>query len=194
MLYSSTASHHLMTINAHNVEVAGMGFYQTKDTYSAIMCSTTNSYFKIHIHDCRFTSTNGEYGVHGGTTYDSPDICIEHCKFDSWNTAAIYHYCTRGQVNNNKIVTVAGKIGIHLPATGGNRGGQWVTDNYILGVNSTDTGISVGAVSAGMLFLSGNWVCGCGTANITQFSNGQYSGVENYASSDAGGALIDIDS
>ena len=193
MIYSSTASHHLMTINAHNVEVAGLGFYQTKDTKSAIMCSTTASFFKIWIHDCRFDSTNGEYGVHGGTTYDSPDIMIENCKFTSWQTAAIYCYCTRGHVRNNTIVTVAAKIGIHLPATGSNRGGVFCCDNYILGVNSTDTGISVGAVSAGMLFISGNWVCGCGTSNITQFANGQYCGTENYASSDAGGAIIDID-
>ena len=193
MIYSSTASHHLMTINAHNVEISGLGFYQTKNTYNAIMCSTTASYFKIWIHNCRFESTNGEYGVHGGTTYDSPDIMIENCKFTSWQTAAIYCYCTRGHVRNNTIVTVAAKIGIHLPATGSNRGGVFCCDNYILGVNSTDTGISVAAVDVGMLFLSGNWVCGCGTANISQFANGQYSGTENYASSDAGGAIIDID-
>jgi len=194
MWYASAASHHILTINAHNVEISGMGFYQTNDTKNAIMCSTTASFFKIWIHDCRFDSTNGEYGVHGGTTYDSPDIMIENCKFTSWNTAAIYCYCTRGHVRNNTIVTVAAKIGIHLPATGSNRGGVFCCDNYILGVNSTDTGISVAAVDAGMLFISGNWVCGCGTANISQFANGQYCGTENYASSDAGGAIIDIDS
>jgi len=194
MWYTSSASTHILTINAHNVEVSGMGFYQTKDTYSAIMCSTTASFFKIHIHDCRFDSTNGEYGVHGGTTYDSPDIMIEDCKFTSWQTAAIYCYCTRGHVRNNTIVTVASKIGIHLPATGGNRGGVFCVDNDILGANSSDTGISTAAVSAGMLFLSGNRVCGSGTADIAQFANGQYSGTENYAASTAGGALIDIDS
>ena len=194
MIYSSSASHHLVTINAHNVEIANLGFYQTKDTYDGIRVSTTASYFKCWIHDCRFTSTNGEYGIHCGTTYDSPDILIENCKFDAWNTAAIYCYCTRGEVRRNKIITVAGKIGIHLPATGSNRGGLFCTDNYILGVNSTDTGISVAAVNAGMLFLSGNWVCGCGTANISQFANGQHCGTENYASSTAGGAIIDIDS
>ena len=91
------------------------------------------------------------------------------------------------------MITVAAKIGIHLPATGSNRGGLMCYKNNILGVNSTDTGISVGAVNAGMLFLSGNLVCGCGTANISQFDNGQYCGTENYASSTAGGAIIDID-
>ena len=95
---------------------------------------------------------------------------IENCKFTSWQTAAIYCYCTRGHVRNNTIVTVAAKIGIHLPATSGNRGGVFCVDNDILGVNSTDTGISVAAVSAGMLFLSGNRVCGCGTADISQFA------------------------
>ena len=193
MLYSSSASHHLMTINAHNVEISNMGFYQTKDTYSAIMCSTTASFFKIWIHDCRFTSSAGEYGVHFGTTYDSPDCLLENCKFDAWQTAAIYCYCTRGCVRHNDVITVAAKIGIHLPATGSNRGGLMCYKNNVLGVNSTDTGISVGAVNAGMLFLSGNLVCGCGTANISQFANGQYCGTENYASSTAPGAIIDID-
>lgn len=192
--YTSSASHHILTINAHNVEISGMGFYQTKNNYDAIRVSTTASYFKCYIHDCRFDSTNGEYGVHGGTTYDSPDILIENCKFTSWNTAAIYCYCTRGHVRNNTIVTVASKIGIHLPATGGNRGGVFCVDNDILGANSSDTGISVAAVNAGMLFISGNRVCGHGTADIAQFANGQYCGTENYGASTAGGALIDIDS
>ena len=194
MLYSTSASHHLMTINANHVEIAGLGFTQTKDTKNGIMVSTTASYHKCYIHDCRFDGYGaGEYGVHGGTTYDSPDIIVENCRFHSWQTAAIYMYCTRFLVQNNLIHTVAAKIGIHLPATGGSRPGGFCINNNILGVNSTDTGISVAAVDAGMLFLSGNWVCGCGTANISQFANGQYSGTENYASSDAGGAIIDID-
>jgi len=194
MIYSSSASHHIFTVNAHNVEISNLGIYQTKDTYSGIMCSTTASYFKIWIHDCRFTSTAGEYGVHFGTTYDSPDCVLENCKFDAWQTAAIYAYATRGCVRNNTIVNVASKIGIHLPATGGNRGGLFCTDNDVLGVNSSDTGISTAAVNAGMLFISRNMVCGSGTADIAQMANGQYVGTENYAASTAGGAIIDIDS
>ena len=195
MLYSSSASHHLMTINAHNVNIFNMGFTQTKDTYSGIMCSTTGSYFKIRISNCRFDGYGaGEYGIHSGTTYDSPDLTIDNNVFRSWQTAAIYSYATRFVIENNKIDNVAAKIGIHLPATGSNRGGGFCVNNYILGHNSTDTGISVGAVNAGMLFISGNWCVGHGTANITQFANGEHSGVENYASGKTGGALIDIDS
>ena len=195
MIYSSSASHHLMTVNAHNVEICGLGFTQTKDTYSGIMISTTASYYKCYIHDCRFDGYGqGEYGVHGGTTYDCPDLIVENCRFHSWQTAAMYIYDTRAVIRNNLIHTVAAKIGIHLPATGANRPGSFVVGNKILGVNSTDTGISVAAVNAGTLFLSENIVCGCGTANIVQFANGQYSGAENYTSDASGGALIDIDS
>lgn len=195
MIYSSSASHHLMTVNAHNVEICGVGFTQTKDTYNGIMISTTASYHKCHIHHCRFDGYGqGEYGVHGGTTYDCPDLIIENCRFHSWQTAGCYFYDTRGIFRNNIMLTVASKISLHLPATGGNRAGMFVTDNDILGVNSSDTGISVAAINAGSTFISGNRVCGHGTANISQFANGQYSGTLNYASSDAGGALIDIDS
>jgi hypothetical protein len=194
MIWSNAASHHLMTINAHNVEIAGLGFTQTKDTYDCIQVSTTASYFKVWIHDCRFDGYGqGEHGVHLGTTYDSPDNCIEWNKFRAFQTAAIYMYTTRGTCRHNYIATAAGAIGIHLPATGANRPENFVTDNDILGVNSTDTGITVAAVNAGTLMLSRNHVCGAATS-ISQFANGQHSGTENYASSTAGGALIDIDS
>ena len=195
MILGSDASHHLMTINAHNVEIAGLGFTQTKDTYDAIRVSTTASYHKAHIHDCRFDGYGaGEYAIHTGTTYDSPDILVEDNRFHSWQTAAIYDNATRSVVRKNLVHNVAGKIGIHHVPTGSDRPGSFIYENYVLGVNSTDTGISMGVVDAGAIHLSNNYCIGGGTADITQFANGQYSGTENYAASSAGGALIDIDS
>jgi len=195
MVYSSSATHDLMTINAHHVTIDGVGFSQLKDTKDAIKVSTTASFHKSLIQNCRFDGYGaGEYGVHTGSTYDSPDIVVENCRFHSWQTAAIYANATRGVFRNNLVVMVAAKKGIHYVPTGGDRGGGFVLDNDIIGVNSTDTGIAMGAVNAGNLTVSGNRVVGCGTANITQFANGQYRGTENYASSTAGGAIIDIDS
>lgn len=195
MIYSSSASHHLMTVNAHHVTVEGLGFTQTKDTYNGIMWSTTASYHKGVVRNCRFDGYGaGEYGVHLGSTYDSPDMVVEKNRFHSWQTAALYYNTTRGVVRDNLVHTVAAKIGIQVAQTGGNRPGGFIYKNYVLGVNSTDTGISVAAVNAGNIHLSNNYVVGCGTADISQFANGQYSGTENYAASDAGGAIIDIDS
>ena len=195
MIYSSSASHHLMTVNAHNVLIDGIGFTQTKNTYNAIVSSTTASYHKLTVRNCRFDGYGaGEYGVHTGTTYDTPDIIIEDNRFHSWQTAAIYLNATRAICRRNLVHLVAAKIGIHVVPTAGNRPGSFVYENYVLGVNSTDTGISVGALSAGDAHISKNYVVGCGTANISQWANGQYTGTENYASSDAGGAIIDIDS
>jgi hypothetical protein len=192
MILGADAAHHLITVNAHNVEIAGLGFTQTNDTYSAIMCSTTDSYHKTHIHDCRFDGYGaGEYAIHTGTTYDTPDIVIENNRFHSWQTAAIYFYATRGLCRKNIIVTVAAKIGIDCPHTD-SRGNSFVVDNDILGVNSTDVGIATAAADAGVLFVARNHISGCATS-IETWANGQYGGTENYASSTAGGTLIDID-
>jgi len=194
MILGSAASHHLVTVNAHNVLIQGLGFTQTTDTYSAIISSTTASYHKLTVRDCRFDGYGaGEYGVHTGTTYDTPDIVVEDCRFHSWQTAAIYANATRGVYRRNLIHTVAAKIGIDYVPTTGNRPGSFIYENYILGVNSTDVGIAMVAPSAGTVHLSNNYVVGAATT-IEQFANGQYSGTENYTSDASGGALIDIDS
>ena len=194
MVYSSTASHHLITVNAHHVLIDGVGFTQTKDTYSGIMSSTTASYHKLTIRNCRFDGYGaGEYAIHTGTTYDTPDIVIEDNRFHSWQTSAIYDNATRSVVRRNLIHTVAAKNGIEHVPTGGNRPGSFIVDNDILGVNSTDVGIAVGAVNAGCVHIARNYVSGAATT-ISQFANGQYSGSMNYAADGSGGALIDIDS
>jgi hypothetical protein len=194
MLLASAANHIILTINAHNVEIAGVGFTQT-NAKSAIEISTTASYHKCHIHDCRFDGYGaGTYGVKtDGTngTYDSPDVIIENNRFHSWQTAAIYLNATRAVCRNNLVHTVAAKIGIELVPTTSNRPGTFITDNYVMGVNSTDTGIKItNSPDAGTYFIAKNYILGCATT-ITQKANNAYCTANNYTSDGAGGALID---
>lgn len=194
MILGDSATHILMTVNAHNVEIAGLGFTQTK-ARTAITLSTTASYYKCHIHDCRFDGWGtATYGVKtDGTdgTYDSPDVVIEDCVFRSFATAAIYSNATRGLYQHNSIWTAAGTIGInHIPTTS-NRPGTKIFENDIQGVNSTDTGIKLtGTPDAGAVSILRNNVLGCATT-ITQAANNAYNSADNRTGSADGGALID---
>lgn len=185
MILVSDSSNHAMTINANNVEIAGLGFTVNKDTYSAIMVSTTASKYKTHIHHCRFDGYGqGEYAVHTGTTYDSPDIVVEHCVFRSWQTAAIYANATRGIYRNNVFLVDAAKIGIEVVPTTSSRSDQVIKDNVFRGANSTDTGIKItNSPNENALTIDGNKVYNCATpiteSKYTSWYDGNYLGVQD---------------
>jgi hypothetical protein len=191
MIWSSSASHHLMTINAHNVEICGLGFTQTKNTYDCIRVSTTAAYFKCHIHHCRFDGYGlGEYGVHGGTTYDTPDIVVEDNVFRSLYTASIYANGTRGIYRRNTIFVPAGSIGIEHVPNAGDRPHSHHHQNCILGVNSTDVGIKItNSPSALAYLITENKIAGCATT-ITSKATNDAACILNYTGDAAGGALI----
>lgn len=195
LVYVTDSSNHALTINAHKVLIDGIGFTVNKDTKDAIRISTTASYHKTMIRNCRFDGYgNGEYAIHTGSTYDSPDLVIENCVFRSWQTAAIYSNATRAIIRNNTFHVVASTAGIdHIP-TGANRPDTFIYDNLFLGSNDGDTGIKISNTpSAGALAIVKNYLCGCATA-ITQTDNGEFNSANNYESSKAGGTIIDTDS
>lgn len=161
MIYSGSASH-LMTINAHEVLIDNIGFSMPDNAYDAVRVSTTMSAYKVTIQNCRFDAWNGEYAIHSGTTYDSPDLVVRNNLFRYWNTAAIYSNATRMRIEDNVFFTIATAIGIeHIPTTGG-RPDTVIKDNVITGVNSTDTGIKItNSPSESTLTISGNDVTNC---------------------------------
>jgi len=181
----------LMTINANNVEIAGIGFTTINDSCSAILTSTTASKYKIHIHDCRFDGYGaGEYAIHTGSTYDSPDILVENCLFRSFATASIYANATRGLYRNNIVHVDAGTIGIEHVPNSGSRPDQIYHQNLILGANSTDTGIKItNTPSAGTYMIVENKILNCNTA-ITSKATNDAACVLNYVGDASGGALI----
>lgn len=182
MIWSTTGTYDLMTIDAHHVEIIGMSFSVIPDTKSAIVVSGTTTSSKVRIANCRFDGWSGEYGVY---VNESPDIVIENNLFRSFNTSAIYSNSTRAMIRNNIIHAVAAKIGItHVP-TGGNRPDTVIKDNLIKGVNSTDTGISLsGTPTESALVIEGNKVINCATpitlSKYTSWYEGNYWGREDW--------------
>lgn len=191
LVYASSASHHVFTINAHNVEIAGLGIYQTKNNYDGIRIATTASFFKTWIHDCWFNgNATGEYGIHTGTTYDSPDTIIENCQFKSWATECLHCNGTRSIYRNNIFIVDASTIGIEFVPNTGDRGDQMLIGNIIQGSNSGDTGIKItNAPSAGLFSVIGNIVVNCATSITTGKGDNMF--IENYVSNATGGTLFD---
>ena len=195
LILSDTASHHLMTINANMVEIDGVGFTQTKDTYDAIRIASTVSSYKTWIHNCRFDGYGaGEYAIHTGTTYDSPDLVVENCVFRSWQTACIYANATRDIYRNNTFWVTSSKTGIQYVPTTGSRPDGKIVDNDFAGItNTTTTCIAMtGTPTAGNLMLGRNYVYG--TPDVTIEAEANTSGTNNYYAQADGGALIDCNS
>ena len=169
LIYSHAAMN-LMTINANNVSIIGLGFAAAGGAGHGIKMAGTKAAYKCYVSRCRFDGWgNAGYGIRQDATYDSPDMTVENCLFRNWATGAIYHYGTRNVIRNNLIWVNAASIGINLTASGTNRGDTMVIDNYIIGSNSTDTGIQISATEPtdGTLLVANNVVTNCST-NITQ--------------------------
>jgi len=188
MLYSTSGSYDLMTINAHHVEIIGLAFSVIPDTKSAIVISGSSASYKCRVAYCRLDGWSGEYGVY---LNESPDTVIENNLFRSFNTAALYVNSTRTMVRDNIFHVVAAKVGIeHVPA-GGNRPDNVYIDNLFSGAtSSTTTAIKfTGAPSDGTIICARNYLTGTFDVDITTIA--AHGGVNNYAADADGGSLID---
>lgn len=184
MIYSGAASH-LMTINAHEVTIDGIGFSGPDNTFDAIRVATTQDAYKVTIRNCRFDGWSGEHGIYQGGTYDAPDLLIEDNVFRSWDTGAIRVECTRAMIRRNTIIIEGATSGIiHVP-TGGNRPDTTIQNNKIYGVQNGDTGIEiVGTPTEALFHMSGNIVEGCALpctlAKYTTWYDDNYWGREDW--------------
>jgi len=195
-LKSDTCADHLITINANGVEIAGLDFICNTDEKDAIRVATTAAIYKTHIHDCHFGGGSGEYGIYTGDTYDSVDMHVERCKFYNYATAGIRHNGTRCSYTDNVFFVPAAGIGIDCAQTGANRPDTVIIRNYIIGSNSTDTGIKIASTEPtdGTLLVANNVVTNCST-NITQdksdagvVNNGTYANGSSFAQVDPNAA------
>lgn len=188
MIYSTTGTYNLIEIDAHQVEIIGMGLSVIPNTKSAIVISGTSTSYKCRIAHCRLDGWSGEYGIY---LNESPDTVIENNVIRSFNTAGVYNNATRTLIRNNIFHVVAAKIGIeHVPA-GGNRSGAVYFRNLFLGAtSSTTTAIKfTGAPSDGTCIVADNRLAGTFDVDITQIA--AHAGVENYAGDADGGSRID---
>jgi hypothetical protein len=168
MLLSSTATHDLIEIGAHNVKIYNMGLVQTK-ARDAIQFgdAASEAWWKVHVSGCKFDGYGtGLYGITSfDATVDMPDVQIDNNLFRSFATAAMLLRFTRGQCFDNKIFVDASTIGIDYQNSGGNRADNMIYGNYIIGANSSDTGIKLPATEPtdGTVLVALNTIAVCQT-------------------------------
>lgn len=192
LIYSDAAMD-LMTIDANNVSVVGLGFSTVGGNGNGISISGTTTSYKVYIAGCRFDGYGKVgTGVFCDATQDSPDLVVENCLFREWSAAAINHNATRAMYRGNLINVKAAGIGIDCTPTEGNRPDSWIIGNYILGSNSTDTGIKIASTEPtdGTLLIAENVVTNC-NLNITQDKSD--AGVVNNGTYGDGNALVQVD-
>lgn len=189
-LKSDTCADHLITINANGVEIAGLDFICNTDEKDAIRLATTASIYKTHIHDCHFGLGTGEYGIYMGDTYDAVDTHVERCKFYNAATAGIRHNGTRCSYTDNVFVIAAGTSGMEFEPNAADRPDTVILNNYFMGSNSTDVGITISnAPTAGTVMIANNYFSNCATS-ITA-AKGDTIQVYNRVNNATGGALVD---
>ncbi len=166
---SNTAADHMLSINANEVEIAGLDFIANTTSKNAIQMGSTATTYKVHIHDCHFGgggTTN--IGINCSLVQDTVDMHVERCEFYNHSTAGFVLSGTRTKVTDCLFFVPAAGIGLDIRDTGLGRPDKLIDGNKIIGSNSTDTGIKLpaGDITAGAILISNNIVTNCST-NIT---------------------------
>jgi len=193
-LKSNTAADHMMSINANEVEIAGLDFITNTTSKNAIQMGNTTTTYKVHIHDCHFGgggTTN--IGINCDTTQDTVDMHVDRCEFYNYSTSGIKLSGTRCKITNCLFFVPASGIGIdNSTDTGGSRPDKLIAHNMIIGSNSSDTGIKLASTEPtdGTILVYNNAVANCNTL-ITK-GKGDAGLVNNPAYAD-GAALAQCD-
>lgn len=196
MIYSTSASHHLVTVDANNVLIKDLGFVQTKNNYDGIEVAGTATSYKLTIKGCKFDGYGtGEYAIKCDDTQDQPDLTVEDCLFRSWATACIYHNATRALYRNNRLIVADGTTGIQFVPTGANRPDSYIIENFFSAPGTTASGIVfTGTPTEGYFGVIKNYFVGQWSVDIEDQADGVAFGVGNYIADDTGGAQIDTNS
>ncbi len=190
MIYNAGGAAHLMTINAHQVEILNMGFSAAASAKDAIRLGDTQTSYKCRIAGCRLDGWSGRYGII--TVDDCPDLVIEDNVIRSWNTAGIQLNCTRALVRRNIFHVVTDCIGLEHVSAAGDRPDSVYVENLFSGIaNATTTGIKfTGAPNNGTCIVARNIFAGTFDTAITKVA--AFIGVWNYVSDNGGGnTLVD---
>lgn len=192
---SATSGDHILIIDADDVEICGLSFWCVTNGKSGIIIGDDYDGYNNWIHDCTFITgtagnTLGEYGIKVNNTDDCVGTLIENNYFHYLSTAAIVVHATRTTIRNNMIWTSA--IGIDIQNTGASRACCAVTDNYIIGMATTETGIKLHATEAddGNVLVANNVVTNC-NLNITQDKSD--AGIVNNGTSGNGTGMLIVD-
>ena len=182
----------IVSIDAHNTEVAFLGIHQPV-AYAGIRVTTTDNYWRTHVHDVYFGGNGvGTYGivmgdttVGGGAfgqTTDAPCTVVERCHFDQWATASVFFNCGYGsKVQDCTLAVSANASGIIYYTDSTSRPHAYILDNRFNAVSATtSTGITVtNTPTAGYLMIDGNHFVNFGSDNLCITKRTGYTGL-NY--------------
>jgi len=165
----------LITINAHEVEIAYLGFHQQGAGHCIEIGPQDNAWWRTHIHDCYFGG-NGTalWGIVLGNTntsgvgseshvVDAPCSIVEDCYFGFFVAGCVFMNCGYGSVVRRctfNLGYVAGSTaceGIRYYTNTASRPFGYILDNRFSTATSTTLGINVAQTpSAGYLMIDGN--------------------------------------
>jgi len=186
-LSSATSGLDILSIEADDVEIAGITFWCLTNAKSGIIVGNGYDGYNNWIHDCCFLTGNadndkGEYGIKANDTEDCVGLLIENNFVYFMSTAGIAVHATRATVRNNTIWSNA--IGIDVQNTAGSRAGCTVSDNQLIGRQTGATvGIQLAETTNGFVFVANNIVTNFDT-NITG-DKCAFSQVNNQTAADA---------
>ncbi len=163
-LRDTTCLDDIITIKAHGVEIRNLSFYSTTNAKAAIAIGVdadATSYHGIYIHDCYFYATSGEYAIMTFTAPDAPDLRIEDCKIQNFQTAGIKLHATRGTVRGCYITVPNNKVGIAFTDRGAI---ERIEENIIIGGSTGDTGITLSGDNRGNFVVAHNTLLNLNTS------------------------------
>lgn len=195
-ILSTTYDHNLLNVDANQIEIAGIRFANSgADTNVCISVANSGSVIGLDIHDCRFSQ--GLAGILLGTAAVAQDFHIYENYFVQYdntagNSGINLASAWQGLIERNHFYTdetntsgISFSVNQAYPDV-------MVRDNDfdIVVTNGVAINRAGNAVSAR---IHGNRVSGgpSTTTAITQRVDGGLCAVENYVSTNAGGALID---
>jgi len=187
-LNTNTAGGHLLSINANDVEIAGMGFIiETNDKNAIQVADTAEAPWRCHIHDCHFAGNPGEIGINCDITNDPVELVVERCEFLDFPTCGIHLSSSRSKIMDNLFFVFTGQIGLDIHDSGEDRAWKLISDNMFVGTG-TCTGIRMEtATTAGSIGIFRNLFSNFSTEMT---SNVKEVGCINYMDDAAGGALV----
>lgn len=162
VLMIGTEASNLISVRAHNVEIANVSFYQpfAAPCISAAEDAWGASTWRLHVHDCHLIGANvGTYGIwSGGVGTEAVATLIERCRLEQFVTANVRQNGGLGIVRDCIMTVNDNCIGVEDVPNTTSRPNRKILDNRFIALGAVNSiGIKVtNTPSAGRLHIDNN--------------------------------------
>ena len=152
----------ILTIKAHDVELAGLGFYQTGAKACISIAENPAHYWRTHIHHNGFSGEAGSWGIRAGAVAaEAPYTIVEWCRFYNLLAGAIRLNSSMMVVQDCLFDVPNGAIGIEDVPNGSSRPDRSILRNKFKALGATAVGIQVtNTPDPGQLLIDDNRFAG----------------------------------